>query len=146
MVAGRGDGFNGGAVLIVDEGDGMNPIVDESDLLTLEGSAHAAAAVVTADDDVFDLEEEDGVFDDRKAIEVRLADDVGDVAVNEDFAGRKSDDLVGGNAAVGATDPEIFGNLLLGEAREKARVGLANVVGPSAVIFEEVGQRHGVGG
>ena len=41
-----------------------------------------------------------------------MDDDVGDVAVDEDFAGQQANDFVGGYAAVGAADPQVLGVLL----------------------------------
>ena len=77
-----------------------------------ERGAHAAAAVVSDDDDVLDLEHVDGELHHRQAIEVGMHDDVGDVAVDEHLARRQADDLVGRHAAVGAADPEVFRRLL----------------------------------
>ena len=59
-----------------------------------------SAAVVAADNDVFHLEHVDGVLQHRKAVQVGVHHDVGDVAVDEHFARREVGDLVRRNAAV----------------------------------------------
>ena len=48
-----------------------------------------------------------------------MDDDVGDVAVHEQLARIEVDELVGGNAAVGAADPEVFRALLREQAVKK---------------------------
>ena len=114
------------------------PVVRQPDALVLQRRRDAAAAIVAADDDVLDLQHIDRELHDRKAIEVRMDDDIGDVAVNEELARQQADDLVGRNAAVGAADPEIAGVLLPGEALEEVRLDVPDALGPGAVVLEEV--------
>ena len=78
----------------------------------MECRQHPTTTVVPADDDVLDVQVIDGILNCREAIEVRMDDNVCDVAMYEHFTGRKPDNLVGGNAAVGAANPEIFRRLL----------------------------------
>ena len=92
--------------------DMPQPVVDEADALVLQRRGDAAAAVVPADDDVLDLQHLDRELDHRQAVEIRVDNDVGDVAVNEELARQEPDDLVGRHAAVGAADPEVLGDLL----------------------------------
>ncbi len=89
------------------------PVVAQSDAGAVQRGAHAVAAVVAADDDVAHLEDVDRELHDRQAIQVGVHDEVGDVPVDEQFAGQETDDLVRGHAAVGAADPQILGRLLL---------------------------------
>ena len=106
--------------------------------------ADAAAPVVAGDDHVVNAEHVHRVLDDRQAIEIGVHDDVGDIAVDEQFAGRQADDLVGGNAAVRAADPEEFRRLLGQQVLEEFRVALANRRGPAGVVVEEIPRReHG---
>ena len=84
-----------------------------------ERGAHAAAAVVAADDDVLDLQHVDGELDHREAVEVGVHDDVGDVAVHEQLARQQADDLVRGHAAVGAADPQVLAAPAARRASEK---------------------------
>ena len=69
-----------------------------------------------------------------------MDDDVGDVAVDEDFAGQQANDFIGGYAAVGAADPQVLGVLLAGEFLKKLRVALGDLGGPSFILGEEVRQ------
>ena len=64
---------------------------------------------------MLDLEDVDGVLQDREAVEVGVDDDVADVAVHEDLTGLQADDLVRRHAAVGAADPEPLRSLPVGE-------------------------------
>ena len=77
---------------------------------------------------------------DGKAVEIGVADDVGDVAMNEDFSGDKTGNLVGGQAVIGATDPEIFGILLAGELGGKLGITLRDFGRLTLVLDEEIGQ------
>ena len=79
----------------------------------------------------------DGVLDHGQAIQVGVDHEVGDVAVDEDFAGGEAENLVGGNAAVGATDPKELRRLDGGKAIEKAGVGGLHAARPFAIIFEK---------
>ena len=76
-------------------------------------AAHAAAAVVADHDDVLDLQHVGRELDHRQAVQVRVHDDVGDVAVHEQLARHQADDLVGRHPAVGAADPQVLRRLLL---------------------------------
>jgi len=81
------------------------PVVDESQLVVAQRRQHAAAAVMTADDDVRHAEHIHCELDRRQAIQVGVHDEVRNVAVHEHFAGQEPDDLVGRHAAVGAANP-----------------------------------------
>ena len=89
------------------------PVVGESDALILQRGRHAAAAVVPAHDDVFDVQHIDRKLHHRQAVQVGVHDDVRDVAVDEQLARQQADDLVRGHAAVGAADPQVSRALLL---------------------------------
>jgi len=95
-----------GAVEVADAGE---PVVDDPVAEVFEGGDHAAAAVVAADDHMAHLEDIDRVLQDSEQVEIGFGDDIGDIAVDEDFAGCEAGDLVGGHAAVRATDPEVLG-------------------------------------
>ena len=98
---------------------------------------HAAAAVVSADDDVSHLQEIDRELHDRQTIQVGVDDDVGHVAMDEQFAGRETDDFVRRDAAVGATDPEILRRLLAGKFEKEIRLLPSDTFRPGFVFFEE---------
>jgi hypothetical protein len=114
------------------------PIIAETEAIALDGGADAAATVVAADDDVADFENIDGELHHGEAIEVGMDDEIGDIAVDEEFPGQKADDLIGGDAAIGAADPEVAGRLLAGELGKKIGVLLANSSGPGFVVIEQV--------
>src|SRR5690606_26493356 len=116
------------------------PVVAEPDAVAPEGGADAAAPVVAADDNVFDLENADGEMEDREAVEVRVDDEVGDVAVDEHFAREQAGDFGGRDPAVGTSDPEVLRRLLLRQAMEEIRVAPDDVGGPAAVGFEKMAE------
>ncbi|RUP43590.1 hypothetical protein BC936DRAFT_136969 [Jimgerdemannia flammicorona] len=78
------------------------PIVNEAILVAMHGAVDTAAAILTTYDDVFNFENLDGVLNDRKAVEVVVNDDIGNVAMHEDLPRVQLDDVVRGNARVGA--------------------------------------------
>lgn len=121
----------------VDIADIAQPGVQETQVLWRHGGLDAAAAVMAADDDVLDLEVLDGVVDDGHGVEVDVADEVGDVAVDKGLAGLEAGDLLGGDARVGAADPEVVGALAGAEGGEEARVLGVLVGGPARVVLED---------
>ena len=135
-----GQGINTTLVFFADVLDVAQPVVGEAHAFAAQHGAHAAAAVVAHDHDVFDFQHIDGELDHRETIQIGVDDDVGDVAVDEDFAGQQADDFVGGYAAVGAADPQVLGVLLAGEFLKKLRVALGDLGGPSFILGEEVRQ------
>ena len=58
--------------------------------------------------------------------------------LDEEFAGAEIDDLIGGDAGVGAADPEVARALLLGERREEGGVFGVDLGGPAAVVGDEM--------
>ena len=74
-------------------------------------------------DDVADLDDIDRELKDREIIGVLRRGEIGDVAVDEQFAGTDTDDLVRGDAAIGTADPEILRRLLAFQPLEEFRVG-----------------------
>src|SRR6476469_7884021 len=92
--------------------DVPKPIVDQPQPLVIEGGADAAAAVVPGDDHVSDLQDIDGELEHRQAVQVRVNDDVGDVAVCEEFPGHQAYDLVGRNPRIRAAYPKVLRGLL----------------------------------
>ncbi len=93
-----------------------------------------------ADDDVFDAEHVDRILQHRETAEIVVEHQVRDVAVHEELAGRETHDLVGGDATVGAADPEVPRRLLRRKLAEEARVALLRGGGPAAVVGEEFRQ------
>ena len=128
------------AVGAVEAADAREPVVDDAVAEVFEGGDHATAAVVAADDHMADLEDIDRVLQDSEQVEIGFGDDIGNIAVDEYFAGCEAGDLVGGHAAIGATDPEVLGGLLVGEFGKERRIFGFDRGGPVAVFFQEVGE------
>lgn len=61
---------------------------------------------MAAQNDVFDFEVDNGVFNDGHGIDVLGRNYVGDVAVDKDVTGGEAQDCGFGNARIGATDPD----------------------------------------
>lgn len=117
--------------------DVAKPRVQQAEVLGGHSRLDTSAAVVTTDDDVLDAEVLDGVVDHAHSVEIGVAHEVGDVAVDKCLAGLKAADLLGGDAGVGASDPEVLGCLAGGEVLEEVGVDLCLVLGPGAVVVEE---------
>ena len=66
---------------------------------------------------------------------------IGNVAVDENIPRQQTHQLVGGNPAVGATDPEVFRGLLGGEGSEEIRVFGLDPFRPLAVVGKQVVQQ-----
>ncbi len=91
------------------------PVVDDAVAKIFKGSNHTTATIVAADDHMTDLEDIDRVLQDSEEVEISFRDDIGDIAVDEDFSGRETGDLIGGHAAIRTTDPQVLRALLIGE-------------------------------
>ncbi len=92
-------------VQLIHLADRMQPVVDETATLAVDGGGDAAAAVMSDDDNVPHFQHLDGKLQHRQIVGVLGRREVGDVAMDEDLARRQADDLIGGHAAVGAADP-----------------------------------------
>lgn len=79
------------------------PRVQDSQVCRGERGFDTTTSVVTTDDDVFDVQVADSVVDDCHYVEIVVADEVGDVAMHEDFASIKTHDFVGWNTGIGAS-------------------------------------------
>ncbi|MNT30708.1 hypothetical protein D3C72_1665160 [compost metagenome] len=88
------------------------PVIADAQALPGKSCAYTPTSIVTADDDVLHLQDIDGKLHGREAVEVRMLDHVGNIAVHEDLAGRQVNDGVGRDAAVRASDPEVLRRLL----------------------------------
>lgn len=82
--------------------DVTQPGVQQTKILRRHGGFDTAAAVVSAHNDVLDVQMADGVVDDGHDVEVGVADEVRDVAMDEHLAGFEAGDGFGGDAGVGA--------------------------------------------
>ena len=114
--------------------DVANPVIGQAHAQFFQGRQHAAAAVVADHHQMLDLELVNGVLNGREAVQVAGHDDVGHVAVDKHLARLQPADLVGRHPAVRATNPHVFGVLLLGQFGEKAGTLAFDALGPFAVI------------
>lgn len=131
------DGVELGLVQAIDVADVAQPGVEDAEVGGGHGGLDAAAGVVPADDDVLDLEVANGVLDDAHHAEVDVAHHIGDVAVDEHLTGAETRDLLGGDAAVAAPDPQVIGRLASVEAVKEFRVLALLLGGPRLVVFED---------
>ena len=65
-----------------------------------------------AHDHVVDRQHVGGILQNREAVDVRVDNDVGDVAVDEELARQQTDDFVCEDPAVRAADPQASRRLL----------------------------------
>lgn len=93
------------AVNSIDVLDVPKPLIDKPQIFIGERVVNASTTVVPADNHVFDLQYFDGVLKHAQHVEIGMDDLVRDVSVNEQFARGRAGDLLGGNSAIGATDP-----------------------------------------
>ncbi len=100
------------AVFAVDDADVLQPVVDQTEAQAVVGGGDTAAAIVADDEDMPDFQHVDRVLQHGEAVKIRVADDVGDVAVDEYFTRRQPDNLVGRHPRIRAADPQVLRRLL----------------------------------
>ena len=115
------------------------PVVDQAVPAIVERGADAAATVVSRDENVLHPQDIHRVLHDGQAVEIRVHDEVRHVAVDEHLAGQQAHDFIGRHAAVGAADPEILRRLLGDQPGEEPRIATGHLVGPGAVVGEQLG-------
>lgn len=88
----------------VDITDVSEPRVQQAQVRRGKRSLDASTIVVATDDDVLDVQMSYRVVDYGHGTEIGIGDEIGDVAMHEDFPGPETHDLVGGDAAITATN------------------------------------------
>src|SRR5581483_10753695 len=96
-------------MLYIDVADMTKPVVNNSKRIIFQRRSDTAAAIMSTHNNVADLQNFHGIFDHRKAVEIGVNDQVGDVAMNENLSGHEADDFVCGHSTGAAADPKIFG-------------------------------------
>ena len=71
-----------------------------------------------------------------------MDDDIRNISVHEELARCEADDLVRGNTAVRAADPEIAWGLLRDERMKEMRISRRCLSCPAAVVLKKPG-KHG---
>ena len=133
-----GESLDEFGVLVPHVLDVAQPVVDEAEASVRERGEHAAAAVVADDHDVLYPDHVGGELHHGKAVQIRMDDEVGDVAVDENLAGHEARDLVRRHTRVRTADPQVLGALDSRETGEKIRLPAFDVVRPCAVVCEQV--------
>jgi len=85
--------------------DVTQPVVDQAVPFLLHCRLDAAAAVMAANDNMLDLQNLDRELEDRKAVHVRVNDEVRNITMNKYLARIEADDHVRRDAAVRASYP-----------------------------------------
>jgi hypothetical protein len=80
------------------------------------------------------LEHIDGVDEHAEQVQIGVDNDVRDVAMNEDLAGLRPCDRLGGYAAIGTSNPQEPRGLAFGEAIEKVRLLQLGELSPRSVL------------
>ena len=111
-------------------------MIDETAPASVDGGAHAAAAVMPDDQYMLYLQHVDGELQDRQVVAVLRRREIGDVAVDEKLARVEADNLVGRYTAVGAADPEIGRRLLAFEPLKESSIGrdLSSIRSPGTIV------------
>jgi hypothetical protein len=117
-----GDGVELVLVQTVDVADVSQPWVQQTQVLGSHSGLDTAAAVVSAHDNVLDLEVADRVVNHGHDVEVDVINQVGDVAVDEHLAGVEARDGFGGDARVGAAWQDVSACSSVGVGVDKSVV------------------------
>jgi hypothetical protein len=113
-------------------------MIDYPVTIPIHGCTHATATVMTANDDVFDLQRFHRKFKHGKQIEISTMNKVGDVAMDENFPRLQTRYNVGGYTAIGAADPQVFRSLHGRQPPEIIRVFPLSFRSPLPVMIEEI--------
>jgi len=127
-------------VLLADLAHGLQPDVEDIELVVGQSGLDASAGGVAAQDDVLDLEVLDAELDGGQQGDVGRVDHVGDVAQDKDLAGLLAQDRGLGDARVATADPQDVGRLALGAVLEEFGVFGGDVLGPDLVGLQGGGE------
>ena len=86
--------------------------------------------------DVLNLEHIDRVLDDAQGVEVRVHQEIGDIAVYKQLTREQINEFVGGHAAVGTAQPHVSGFLLCQQSGEEARAVQLRIRSPLTVAVK----------
>ncbi|MOA51701.1 hypothetical protein D3C78_1748810 [compost metagenome] len=83
----------------------QQPVVDQTQFRILNRRLYTTAAVVAADNDVFDFQHIHRILNHRQAVQVGVNNQVGNVTVYKQFARFEARQTFSRYAAVGASNP-----------------------------------------
>ncbi len=117
--------------------DMAQPIIQQAELMLLQSGPDATASIMSADNNMLDLEYLNGKLDYGETIQVGMHNHVGNIAMNKDFAGRQTTNHIGGNPAVRTTDPQVLWRLLLRELGKKLGILFLDRTRPFRIAVHE---------
>jgi hypothetical protein len=124
-----------GAILVSDILHVPQPVADQTELGVLDRCPDTSTAIVTAYNDVLDLQNVDRKLHDGQTIEVGMHDQIGHVSVYKKLAWKEIDDLIGGHPTIGATYPEIFWSLLTRQPTKEIGISLDHGRSPISIVL-----------
>ena len=125
-------------VCLADRTDVGNPSLQGIGRGRPEGSLYSTTAIVTAHDDVRDMEDIHGVLQDGQAVLIIPSDDIANVAVDEKLTWSETDNFICRDATVSATDPEVSWPLDCAETLEKLGVTPGLLRSPGLVVGKKL--------
>lgn len=114
------------------------PRIQDPQILRRKGRLDTPAPVMPAHDNVLDMQMAHSIVEHTHDVEIRVRDHIGDVAVDEGLSGLESRDLLGRDARIATSNPQILWLLARGEFLEEFRVFLLLLRGPLLVVGEDV--------
>ncbi len=84
----------------------QQPVVDQTQFRVLYRRLHAAAAVVAANNDMFDFQHINRILHHGQTVQVGVDHQVGDVTVYKEFARFEARQTLSRNAAIGTSNPQ----------------------------------------
>ena len=129
------------SVCLADRTDVGNPSLQGIAYGRPESNLYSTAAIVTAHDDVRDMEHVYGVLQDGQAILIIPPYYIANVAVDKKFTGGETDNFVCRDAAVSATDPQVRWRLDRAETLKELGIAAGLLQSPGLVVGKKLRQK-----
>ena len=113
--------------------DWFQPVVDKPKALSANRGSDSSTTVVSANNDMLDVQLIDRVLHYRQHIKICRVDEVGNVPVNKNFSRFKARDDIGRHTAIRTADPKIFGLLEPRQIFKVVRVFSSSLLRPSLI-------------
>lgn len=132
-----GDGIEFGTMETVDVAQGLKPAIELTHIRRVHCSCNTATFIVTADDDVFDLQSFNGIL--HNGVEIVIGGDhkVRNIAMNEHLARLEPHEIFGCYTTIATTDVEILRMLSSSEIGKVVLVNREFLGHPCAVFLED---------